>query len=65
MDVDHDFAPDYVIIDDRRRHVTSIEKAGRLARSTVYLATDLDREGEAIAWHVVEAAGSRPPSAGA
>jgi DNA topoisomerase I len=55
VDVDHDFAPDYVISEDRRRYVTSIEKAGRSA-DTVYLATDLDREGEAIAWHVVEAA---------
>jgi DNA topoisomerase-1 len=56
VDVDHDFLPDYVITDDARRHVASIEKAGRSAE-TVYLATDLDREGEAIAWHVVEAAG--------
>jgi DNA topoisomerase-1 len=55
VDVEHDFAPDYVISDDRRRQVSSIEKAGKSA-DTVYLATDLDREGEAIAWHVVEAA---------
>jgi len=55
VDVEHDFQPDYVITEDRRRQVASIEKAGRSAE-TVYLATDLDREGEAIAWHVVEAA---------
>ncbi len=55
VDVEHDFQPDYVISEDRRRQVASIEKAGRSAE-TVYLATDLDREGEAIAWHVVEAA---------
>jgi DNA topoisomerase I len=55
VDVEHDFRPEYVISDDRRKHVSSIEKAARTA-DHVYLATDLDREGEAIAWHVVEAA---------
>jgi DNA topoisomerase-1 len=55
VDVDHDFAPDYVINDDRRKQVSAIGKeAGRA--TTVFLATDLDREGEAIAWHVAEAA---------
>ena len=55
VDVEHDFRPDYVVSDDRRRQVTTIEKAAERAE-TVYLATDLDREGEAIAWHVAEAA---------
>src|SRR6478735_3321841 len=55
VDVEHDFAPDYVISEDRRREVASITKAASRA-GTVYLATDLDREGEAIAWHVAEAA---------
>jgi DNA topoisomerase I len=55
VDVDHDFAPEYVIPEDRRRQVTAIEKAARSA-DDVFLATDLDREGEAIAWHVAEAA---------
>jgi DNA topoisomerase-1 len=55
VDVEHDFAPEYVIPDDRRRQVSAIEKAARGA-DAVYLATDLDREGEAIAWHVAEAA---------
>ncbi len=55
VDVDHDFAPDYVISDDRRKQVADIEKAARGA-DQVFLATDLDREGEAIAWHVAEAA---------
>jgi len=55
VDVDHDFAPEYVISEDRRRHVSEIERAARGA-DAVYLATDLDREGEAIAWHVAEAA---------
>ena len=55
VDVDHDFAPEYVISEDRRKQVSEIEKAAR-ASDMVYLATDLDREGEAIAWHVAEAA---------
>ena len=56
VDVDHDFAPEYVVAADRRRHLDEIRKAAR-ASDQVYLATDLDREGEAIAWHIVEAAG--------
>src|SRR3712207_2171800 len=55
VDIDHGFAPEYVVADDRRKQVADIEKAARSAQ-TVYLATDLDREGEAIAWHVAEAA---------
>jgi len=56
VDVDHDFAPEYVISDDRRKHVDTIAREAKRS-DTVYLATDLDREGEAIAWHVAEAAG--------
>ena len=55
VDVEHDFAPEYVISDDRRKNVAEIKKAAKSA-DFVYLATDLDREGEAIAWHVAEAA---------
>jgi len=55
VDVEGDFAPDYEIPADRRRQVSAIEKAGRGA-DRIFLATDLDREGEAIAWHVAEAA---------
>ncbi len=55
VDVEHGFTPEYVISEDRRKQVDAIEKAAKTA-DTVYLATDLDREGEAIAWHVAEAA---------
>jgi DNA topoisomerase-1 len=44
-----------VVPEDRKRQVGEITKAARAA-DRVYLATDLDREGEAIAWHVAEAA---------
>jgi len=60
VDVDHDFAPDYVVPDDRRKQVADIEKAARSALD-VWLATDLDREGEAIAWHVRRLPTSPPP----
>ncbi len=60
VDVEHDFAPEYVIPDERsRKHVNAIGRAARNA-DRIFLATDLDREGEAIAWHVAEAA-SLPP----
>jgi DNA topoisomerase-1 len=55
VDIEHGFRPEYVIAEDRRRHVDAIERAAKGA-DLVYLATDLDREGEAIAWHVAEAA---------
>src|SRR5207253_11223126 len=54
VDVDHDFAPDYEVVADRRKQLGAIEKSARTA-DDVFLATDLDREGEAIAWHVAEA----------
>jgi DNA topoisomerase I len=62
VDVEHDFAPEYVISDDRRKQVNEITKAAKSAE-TVFLATDLDREGEAIAWHVAEAANVPPDKA--
>src|SRR3954451_5715997 len=54
VDVDHDFAPEYEVVADRRKQLGAIEKSARTA-DDVFLATDLDREGEAIAWHVAEA----------
>jgi DNA topoisomerase-1 len=53
VDVDNDFALRYEPLKDRRRE---LEKLAELARSAnqVWLATDLDREGESIAWHIAE-----------
>ena len=62
VDVEHDFEPEYEIVADRRKQVGAIERAARKA-DVVYLATDLDREGEAIAWHVSEAIGLDPRKA--
>ncbi|MFI5258960.1 MAG: type I DNA topoisomerase [Candidatus Limnocylindrales bacterium] len=54
VDVDHDFTPVYEVVADRKRQLSAIQKAAGKA-DLIYLATDLDREGEAIAWHVAEA----------
>jgi len=59
VDVENDFKPEYVISEDRKKHVAAIAKEAR-GSDMVYLATDLDREGEAIAWHVAEAANVNP-----
>jgi DNA topoisomerase-1 len=59
VDVDHDFEPEYEIVAGRKDQVKRIRTEADRA-STVWLATDLDREGEAIAWHVTEAAGIAP-----
>ncbi|HJR12590.1 MAG TPA: DNA topoisomerase I [Rhodanobacteraceae bacterium] len=53
VDPDHDFAMDYALIDKNVKHVDEIAKAAKVAES-IYLATDLDREGEAISWHISE-----------
>jgi DNA topoisomerase-1 len=53
VDVDHGFVPLYVVSPDRRQQVTKLRDLLKSA-TEVYLATDEDREGEAIAWHLVE-----------
>ncbi len=53
VDPDHDFAMRYATIERNQKHVDAIAKATRKADS-VYLATDPDREGEAISWHLCE-----------
>ncbi len=50
---DQGFAMNYAISEDSKKQLTKITKAVKQAR-TLYLATDLDREGEAIAWHMQE-----------
>ncbi len=53
VDPNNDFAMKYEIIDRNQRHVQAISKALKTA-DTLYLATDPDREGEAISWHLLE-----------
>ena len=53
VDPERGFAMKYQLIDKNEKHVDKIVKAAKKA-SAVYLATDPDREGEAISWHVYE-----------
>ena len=53
VDPEHGFAMKYQLIDKNEKHVEKIAKAVKGA-SAIYLATDPDREGEAISWHVHE-----------
>ena len=53
VDVDHDFKPYYVVSPDKKKKVAEL-KAQLKGADALYLATDGDREGEAIAWHLLE-----------
>ncbi|MCW5568163.1 MAG: DNA topoisomerase I [Dokdonella sp.] len=53
VDPDHHFRMNYEVIERNEKHVDAIAKAAKAADS-LYLATDLDREGEAISWHIAE-----------
>ncbi len=53
VDPERDFAMRYELIDKNEKHVEAIARAARKAEA-LYLATDLDREGEAISWHITE-----------
>jgi DNA topoisomerase-1 len=53
VDPDNDFALNYVVPKESQKHIKAIADAVKQA-DTIYLATDLDREGEAISWHVLD-----------
>ena len=64
IDIDNDFAPTYQIIPERKDVVGKRLRAAAKGASEVYLASDPDREGEAISWHLKEALGTQEaPSA--
>src|SRR5208282_3943203 len=50
------FQPDYEILDSRSKVIGELKKLAKES-DKIYLATDLDREGEAIAWHLKETLG--------
>lgn len=56
VDVERNFTPEYVIPSDKKKVVAELKKAATSA-STVWLASDEDREGEAISWHLFETLG--------
>lgn len=59
VDIDNGFEPDYRVPNDKRKVVKDLKEAAAKAKE-IYLATDPDREGEAIAWHVLESAEMDP-----
>ena len=61
VDVDNGFEPKYVTIKGKTKTLSELKKAAKTA-STIFLATDPDREGEAIAWHVADQLKSKVPT---
>jgi DNA topoisomerase I len=61
VDVDHDFEPLYVVNSDKRQQVSKLKELLKHA-DELLLATDEDREGEAIAWHLLEVLKPRVPA---
>lgn len=51
VDVENDFEPEYTVMQDKEKHVTKLKKLAKKA-DEIYFATDEDREGEAISWHL-------------
>lgn len=60
VDLDNDFEPTYRVMNDKRDTVADLRRAAETA-AEIYLATDPDREGEAIAWHLISAADMEEP----
>ena len=54
VDVEHDFTPKYLVPREKKDVVKDLKSAVK-GVTTLYLATDPDREGEAIAWHLIQA----------
>jgi len=61
IDVDNNFEPNYEVSPDKKKVVADLKKIAK-SSDTVWLASDEDREGEAIAWHLVEALKLSPKS---
>ncbi|MBR4702059.1 MAG: type I DNA topoisomerase [Oscillospiraceae bacterium] len=53
VDLDHDFTPEYIPMKEKAELIKELKRSADKA-DTVYLATDPDREGEAISWHIKE-----------
>ena len=56
IDIENGFAPQYVVPAEKKKTVSELKKAAKEA-TTVWLASDADREGEAISWHLYETLG--------
>ena len=54
VDIEHGFLPQYIILPEKKKIITELKKKV-IEAETIWLASDEDREGEAIAWHLVSA----------
>ena len=59
IDLEHDYAPQYVVPADKKKLVSELKSEAKSAEQ-VWLASDEDREGEAISWHLYEVLGLKP-----
>lgn len=62
VDLDNDFSPTYEVLPGKAKTVNELKRLAKTA-SEIWFATDLDREGEAIAWHLAEELGVEPTEA--
>lgn len=62
VDLENDFEPSYEVLPEKRKAVAELKAAAKKA-SQIWFATDLDREGEAIAWHLTQVLGIDPATA--
>jgi len=60
VDIEHDFEPQYIVPVKAKKRVAELKKLAAKA-NTIYLASDEDREGEAIAWHLEQLLPSKHP----
>lgn len=66
VDLEHDFKPTYVVNEEKEKVIVDLKRAAKDARDSghqVWFATDLDREGEAIAWHLAQEIGIKSKDA--
>jgi len=59
IDLENSYKPDYIVSPDKKKIVDELKKLAKSAK-TVWLASDEDREGEAISWHLYEVLGLKP-----
>ena len=59
IDINNNYSPEYIISEDKKKIVAELRKSASRAK-TIWLASDEDREGEAIAWHLSEVLELKP-----